>query len=64
MPKIFPLQKFCVILCYTNAMCFINVEFRGKVGQIVSTGDRYLAAVEENKVHAICSGMFYENCLC
>ena len=29
---------------------FIDVEFRGKVGQIVSTGDKYLAAVEENKV--------------
>ena len=33
-----------------TTVCFINVEFRGKVGQIVSTGDKYLAAVEENKV--------------
>lgn len=30
-------------------MCTVT-EFRGKVGQIVSTGDKYLAAVEENKV--------------
>ena len=51
--KIFLLPKFyTTVLLYGLIPCvlLIYVEFRGKVGQIVSTGDKYLAAVEENKV--------------
>lgn len=35
---------------YYYMYCCIVAEFRGKVGQIVSMGDKYLATVEENKV--------------
>ena len=50
--------KSTYIVLHTVAVTHcVNLEFRGKVGQIVSTGDKYLAAVEENKVHICCKAV-------